>query len=84
KMTANEYNSRDMIENVAKKLFDADIASDIINDTREVTMNSEKAEKINQNIADNFYDSQGVRQEIAGKIIDVIDVSGLFGNDTNG
>jgi|GEM_PF-6699693 hypothetical protein len=83
KVADNEYNSRDMIETVAKKLFDADIALDIIKDTREVTMDSEKVETINQKIADNFYDSQGVRQEIAGKVIDVIDVSGLFGNDTS-
>ena len=84
KMTANEYNSRDTIELVANKLFESDVMSDILYDTRETSMDSEKIEKINENIANNFYDSQGVRQDIAGKIIDLIDVSGLFGNDTNG
>ncbi|MFC1541270.1 hypothetical protein ACFL50_02335 [Candidatus Latescibacterota bacterium] len=83
KMSGDAYNSSEMIENIAEKLFDASIASDIINDTRENIMDSEKGEKINKNIDDNFYDSQGVVREIAGKIIDVIDVSNLFGNDNN-
>jgi hypothetical protein len=84
KMAANEYNSRDTIEIVANKLFESDVVSDILYDTREASMDSEKIEKISENIANNFYDSQGVRQEIAGKIIDLVDISSLFGNDTNG
>ncbi len=84
KMTANEYDSRDTIELVANKLYESDVVTDILYDTRETSMDSEEIAKINENIANNFYDNQGVHQEIAGKIIDLIDISSLFGNDTNG
>ena len=88
RVSDEEYNSPDVLENIAEKLIEADIATDIIHDQvgddiRESKMNSEEIEEINNNIANNYYDNQDVMQEIAGKIIDVIDISSLFEKDSN-
>ncbi len=88
RISGEEYNSPDMLENIAEKLIEADITTDIIpdqvgDDIRENQMNSEEIEEINNNIANNYYDNQDVIQDIASKIIDVIDISSLFENDSN-
>ncbi|MFC1561140.1 hypothetical protein ACFL4V_01540 [Candidatus Latescibacterota bacterium] len=83
RVSDEEYNSPDVLENIAEKLIDADVATDIISDIRENQMDSEEIEEINNNIANNYYDNQDVIQEIASKIIDVIDLSSLFVNDSN-
>lgn len=89
RISGEEYNSPDMLENIAEKLIEADITTDIIpyqvgDDIRESQMNSEEIEEINNNITNNYYDNQDVIREMASKIIDVIDLSSLFENDSNG
>lgn len=83
RISNEEYNSPGMLENIAEKLIEADITTDIISDIRESQMNSEEIEEINNNIANNYYDNQDVMQDIVSKIIDVIDLSSLFENDSN-
>ena len=89
RVSGEEYDSPDMLENIAEKLIEADITTDIIpyqvgDDIRESQMNSEEIEEINNNITNNYYDNQDVIREMASKIIDVIDLSSLFENDSNG
>ena len=83
RVSGEEYNSPDVLENIAEKLIEADITTDIVSDIRESQMNSEEIEEINNNIANNSYDNQDVIREIASKIVDVIDLSSLFESDSN-
>ena len=82
-MSDEEYNSPDMLENIAEKLIEADIAVDIISNIRENQMNSEEIEEINNDIANNYYENQDVMREIANKIMNNINLSDLFVNDSN-
>lgn len=83
RISDGEYNTRDMIMNIAEKIVDADVIMDIITDEFESRARGIKVETANSNVETDNYSDPNIIREVANRIINVIDFSGLFGNDSN-
>ncbi len=83
RISEGEYNTRDMIMNIAEKIVEADVVTDIFQDEFESQARETKIEEAQNNIESESYNSREVTHEVANQLINVLGFSSLFGNDGN-
>jgi len=83
RLSGGVYNAPDILEEIAKNVIDADVATDIISDMLEDQVRAEKIEEVNDNIVNNYYDNPEIIRGIAVQIINNPGFSRLFGENNS-
>ena len=80
RISGGEYNNQEMLGNIAERVIEANVVSNIVSERPGEVVRAEKIEQVTENIANNLYNNQEIIREIANRITTVVGLSDLFEN----
>ena len=80
RISGSEYNNQEMLGNIAERVIEANVLSNIVSERPGEVVRTERIEQVTENIANNLYDNRKIIREIANRITTVVGLSDLFEN----
>ncbi len=80
RISDGEYNNQEMLGNIAERVIEANVVSNIVSERPDEVVRTERIEQVTENIANNLYDNQEIVRAIANRITTVVGLSDLFEN----
>ena len=80
RISGGEYDNQEMLGNIAERVIEANVVSNIVSERPGEVVRTEKIEQVTENIANNLYNNQEIIREIANRITTVVGLSDLFEN----